>query len=99
MELEYLIQRFQELTKDVIDFEKYTYYASTHHSTSIEGSTLTESQVINLLEYGKTAQNKPFEHHQMVVDYFQAIQFVVSEAAQKRTLSASLLHQSLARMM
>ncbi len=81
--IEALREKYHALSRGIIDYAKYAHYAITHHSTSIEGSTLTESQVVNLLEYGKTATNKPFEHHQMVFDHYQALQFTVQEAQQK----------------
>jgi Fic family protein len=83
-DLQLLINEFNLLSKGTVDFNKYTWYSLTHHSTAIEGSTLSGSQVINLLEYGKPANNKPFEHHLMVKDYFNALQFVI-EAAQKKS--------------
>jgi hypothetical protein len=36
MELQDLINRYQELSNGIIDFEKYAYYAATHHSTAME---------------------------------------------------------------
>jgi Fic family protein len=91
--IETLVVEFQLRSKGMIDFGKYSYYAITHHSTSIEGSTLTESQVVNLLEYGKPATNKPFDHHLMVVDHFHALQFVVGEAEKRRNLSPELIQE------
>lgn len=91
--IEGLIDEYRKRSKGVIDFSKYSYYAITHHSTSIEGSTLTESQVINLLEYGKPAANKPFEHHSMVVDYFHTLQFVLAEAENKRPISSEFIQE------
>jgi Fic family protein len=91
--IETLVVEFQLRSKGMIDFGKYSYYAITHHSTSIEGSTLTESQVVNLLEYGKPATNKPFDHHLMVVDHFHALQFVVGEAEKRRKLSPELIQE------
>ncbi|AYQ33967.1 Fic family protein [Runella sp. SP2] len=94
-----LIKKHKALSKGQIDYRKYAYYALTHHSTSIEGSTLTESQVINLLEYGKPAANKPFEHHQMVFDHFRALVAVVEWAEAKVSLSPLLIQQMGARVM
>ena len=71
-----LIDVYQKHTNGIVDYQKYTYYAITHHSTAIEGSTLSASQVINLLEYDKPAPNKPFSEHQMVIDHFKAMQFL-----------------------
>ncbi len=91
--IESLVTDFQLCSKGMIDFGKYSYYAITHHSTSIEGSTLTESQVVNLLEYGKPATNKPFDHHLMVVDHFHALQFVVEEAEKKQNMSPEFIRE------
>jgi Fic family protein len=99
LEIESLANDFQTKSKGLVDFGKYAYYAVTHHSTSIEGSTLTESQVINLLDFGKPAANKPFEHHSMVVDHFNALQFVVSEAEKKRKLSPDFIREIASRVM
>lgn len=41
----------------------------THHSTAIEGSTLTLLETQTLLEKGLTAGGKPLEHQLMVVDH------------------------------
>jgi Fic family protein len=98
-DIEALVYDFQKRSKGVVDFSKYSYYAITHHSTSIEGSTLTESQVINLLEYGKPATNKPFEHHLMVVDYFHALQFIIGEAENKRKLSVEFIQKIASEVM
>lgn len=98
-DIETLAIDFQKLSKGVVDFSKYSYYAITHHSTSIEGSTLTESQVINLLEYGKPASNKPFDHHLMVVDYFHALQFCIGEAENKRSLSLEFIREIASKVM
>ena len=83
-EIEALIQQFQHLARGRVDFRKYAHYAITHHSTAIEGSTLTENQVVDLLEYGKTVPDKPFSHHLMAYDHFRALEFVVNEAEEQR---------------
>jgi Fic family protein len=99
MNLQQLVELHQKLSKGMVDYEKYAFFAATHHSTAIEGSTLTESQVINLLEYGKPAANKPFEHNQMVYDHHKAMLFVVELAKQKATLSPQLIKQIGAKVM
>lgn len=83
-EIETLIQQFQHLAEGRVDFRKYAYYAITHHSTAIEGSTLTENQVVDLLEYGKTVPDKPFAHHLMAYDHFRALEYVVNQADSQR---------------
>ncbi len=90
---EALIKEYKSLSKGMIDAQKYAYYAATHHSTAIEGSTLTESQVINLLEFGKSAANKPFEENLMVFDHHQAILFVLAQAKNKTEITPQFLRQ------
>lgn len=99
-DLDKLIKEYLTATKGTVDYKKYAYYAITHHSTVIEGSSLTESQVVNLLEYGKTAASKPFEHHLMVNDHYAALQFVVNRAAKdKSKLSVKLIQEIAALVM
>jgi len=82
---------YQQLSKGMIDHDKYTYYAITHHSTAIEGSTLTEKQAVNLLEYGTTAGSKPIEHHFMILDYFKALEFTLKAAREEKAVTIPLL--------
>ena len=82
---------YQRLSKGVIDHDKYTYYSITHHSTAIEGSTLTEKQTVNLLEYGRTAGNKPIEHHLMVLDYYQALDFVIRAGRELKPVTVQFI--------
>jgi Fic family protein len=88
-----LIKEYRRLSTGLVDYKKYAYFAATHHSTAIEGSTLTESQVINLLEYGKPAANKPFEHNQMVYDHYQALLLIVALAKNKTLLTPAIIKQ------
>jgi len=98
-EIEKLAKEYQKRAKGFVDYKKYSYYAITHHSTTIEGSTLTESQVINLLEFGKPAANKPFEHHQMVFDHYKALLFTIKTAQDKQNLSIELIQQIASEVM
>ncbi len=91
--IEALVKEFQSLSKGAIDFDKYTWYSITHHSTGIEGCALTEIQVIKLLDYGKTAVNKPFEHHLMVTDYFKALEFIISQAKEKKQIDTDFIRK------
>ncbi|MBI2258153.1 MAG: Fic family protein [Flavobacteriia bacterium] len=96
---ENLIKEYNKKTKGVINYYKHTLFVSTFHSTSIEGSTLTENQVIDLLDYGKTVANKPFEHHLMVTDHYKAIIYTMNLAKNKTKLSVSELQNISALIM
>lgn len=65
----------------------------THHSTAIEGSTLSESEVIDLLYQGKTTESKPFEHHLMAVDYFAAIKYVLERTKERPQLTLDFIQK------
>lgn len=52
--------KYVELTKGYINYEKRNNYLITHHSTAIEGSTLTHSEVVLLFENGITPRESPF---------------------------------------
>jgi Fic family protein len=86
-----LIEEYTTLSKGVLNFDKLALYISTFHSTSIEGSTLTENEVIDLLTLNKTAPKKPFEHHLMVSDYYNAMNFVLSNASEKKEITESFV--------
>ncbi len=94
-EINKLADIYLKLSQGMIDHDKYTYYTITHHSTAIEGSTLTEKQSVNLLEYGKPAALKPMQDHFMVLDYFKALKYTLQLAKEKKPLSSSLI-QSIA---
>ena len=58
--MESLIKKYQDLNlNDVLNYEKFNLIAISHHSTKIEGSTLTELESQILLDNGLTPQNKP----------------------------------------
>ena len=92
LEIEHISKKFSKLTKNIINSEKYIAFSLTHHSTAIEGSTLTEIQVYNLLEFGKTS-NKPFLHHLMVSDFYTAFNFMETAVKNKKTLSFQFIQQ------
>ena len=75
------------LTTGVINFELYNQMVHTHHSTAIEGSTLTLLETQTLLEKGLTAGGKPLEHQLMVVDHQAAQQLVLDWATQNEPIN------------
>ena len=97
---EQLIDRYRkyELSK-VIGYDKFNRYAITHHSTRIEGSTLTETETQVLLDENLTPKGKPLEHSLMVKDHYQALLFVLQQVEAKAELSASFIRQINARVM
>jgi Fic family protein len=84
--LEKLIADYQQAMRGQVDMRKFTYYAITYHSTAIEGSTLTEGQVYNLLDQDIPATNKPFSEQQMVIDHQKALVYTLNRASKKQPL-------------
>lgn len=91
-EIVLLIDKFNSLNLlDVLDFEKFNQYAITHHSTTIEGSTLTEVETRLLLDEGITPAGKPLLHSLMVQDHFKALQFIIADAKTKRKITSNFI--------
>jgi Fic family protein len=78
---------------EIVDFEKFNQYAIVHHSTTIEGSTLTETEVQLLLEEGITPKGKPLAHSLMNIDHLNALKFVVQSAKEKLRVSQDLIRR------
>ncbi|CAN5808433.1 hypothetical protein BH10BAC3_BH10BAC3_35580 [soil metagenome] len=76
-----LVEKFQSLNLSaIIDFDKFNRYSITHHSTTIEGSTLTETETRLLLDEGITPAGKPLLHSLMVQDHYNALMLVTQQA-------------------
>lgn len=97
--LQTLIDQYRDQTKNVLDLERLSMYAITYHSTAIEGSSLTESEVINLLDINRPARNKDFRDNLMVFDHYNAMLFVHENALEKRKISEDFIKQISALVM
>jgi len=82
-----LVKQYNHLYKSEPDLKKYSEYAITYHSTAIEGSTLTENEVIELLDIGKPAKNREFLHNLMVFDHHNALLHTVEIAKLKEKIT------------
>ena len=71
----------------------------SHHSTAIEGSSLTPSESQLLLDEGITPKGKPFEHSQMEKDHYEAFQFIVQEAKHKVKVTPEFIRRVAAKVM
>jgi len=95
-----LIVEYKSLNlNDIIDYEKFNEFAIVHHSSVIEGSTLTENETRLLLEEGITPKGKPLEHSLMVKDHYDALRFVMTEAQTPKPISTNFIQQINARVM
>lgn len=85
-ELDQLVKTYQGLDlSNNLDYDKFNEYAIVHHSSTIEGSTLTEVETRLLLDEGLTPKGKPLDHTLMVKDHYDALKYVLSEASIAKT--------------
>lgn len=92
--IESLILEYNALNlSKIIDYDKFNQYAIVHHSTTIEGSTLTEVETRLLLDEGLTPKGKPLIHSLMVQDHFQALTFVLSSTSKKEFVTPEFIQQ------
>lgn len=82
---------YLELTKNNIDLEKFNYFSITHHSNSLEGSTLTKGETFLLLDEQLTPKNKPLEHTFMALDHKEALEFVISKSKENPKITPKLI--------
>jgi len=89
-----LIEKYNALDiANVIDHEKFNNISVVHHSTVLEGSTLTEVETQVLIDEGLTPKGKPLMHSLMVTDHFSALQFALKEASNKRPVTVSFIQE------
>ena len=91
--LENLVSDYRNMMQGQESLERLTYFAITYHSTAIEGSTLTEGQVYNLLDLDIPAKNKPFTEQQMVIDHQKALVFTMNKAKERALVSESFIKE------
>jgi Fic family protein len=95
-----LIEKFQSLNLSaIIDFDKFNGYSITHHSTTIEGSTLTETETRLLLDEGITPAGKPLLHSLMVQDHYNALLFITGKVKDKVAFTPEFIQQINAAVM
>ncbi|MCB9042139.1 MAG: Fic family protein [Lewinellaceae bacterium] len=99
-ELLALLKNYQDLNlPEVVDYDKFNLYAITHHSTFLEGSTLTEIETQLLLEEGRTPKGKPLAHSLMVKDHHNALHFVLEKGRGRAAIKAALVREINARVL
>ncbi len=84
---------------EAINWEKYSLMSLSHHSTAMEGSSLTEDESFLLLEEGKTPKGKPLEHSLMERDHYNALQFIVDKAKEKKIVTPAFVREVSALVM
>ncbi len=94
LDLENKTTEFLELGLDkVINFEKFNRIAIVHHSSAIEGSSLTYEETALLIDEDITSKGKPMNDHLMVNDHYKALLFTLQKAAEKNSIEPEFLKQ------
>lgn len=89
-----LLTEFNTLgLNQVVDFDLFNRIAIVHHSSAIEGSTLTLQETALLINEGITAKGKPMAEHQMITDHYAALLFVLENAKNKAKITPDFLRQ------
>lgn len=99
-DIEKILADYQSLhLNEVIDHDRFNQYSIVHHSSTIEGSTLTENETRVLLEEGITPNGKPLEHSLMVKHHYDALLFTLAAANKKQALNAVFVQAINAQVM
>lgn len=92
--MESLILKYKCLgITDVLHYEKFNLISISHHSTKIEGSTLTELETQILLDNGLTPKGKPINDTLMVTDHFKALHFIIDKAKNQVSITTDLVKE------
>lgn len=87
-----LIATYKRLgIEEVMDHEKFNLISIDHHSTKLEGSTLTAYETQVLIDEGITPHGKPIGDTFMVTDHHAALLFTLENAREKKSLTVFLL--------
>jgi Fic family protein len=100
MEIERLVKEYQQLNlSQTLNYDKFSHHSITHHSTCLEGSTLTEIETGLLLDEGLTPKGKPVEHSLMTLDHASALSFIIESAEKKKDVTPTFIQQINAKVM
>lgn len=100
MQVTNLIKEYQSLNlSQYIDFDKFKRYSITHHSTSLEGSTLTQIETNLLLDENITPNGKPLLHSLMTIDHEKALFYIIEQAKLKTLISTEFIKEINAEVM
>ena len=95
-----LYNQFEALQiREAINYRQMNEALISHHSTAIEGSSLTEEEVRLLLTEGLTAKGKPLSDHNMVQDHQAALEMVVAMAKRKECITPTMVQAIAAAVM
>lgn len=92
-ETDKLILQYNKLLKGNEYGKKHALINITTHTNLLEGCSMTEYQVFQLLEQDKTSNVRSFSEHLMTFDFMNALQFVISASRLERPITPELMKQ------
>ena len=94
MTFEAILHTFQELhIADSLNFDLMNEILISHHSTAIEGSSLTEEESRILILDGLTAKGKPITDHLMMKDHYSALVEIIELSKEKHVINSKFIQK------
>lgn len=88
------LQSLRPLPNDVVEELRHRFeVAFTHHSTAIEGNTLTQSETQIVIEKGITIGGKSVADHLEVIGHKEALDFVIELADDKTPIDERVIRE------
>jgi Fic family protein len=84
---------------DAINYAAQNQILISHHSTAMEGSSLTEDETRLLLTEGLTAKGKPLHAHNMIRDHHRALLHIIEWAEKKQPVTVEFIRRLSAMVM
>lgn len=100
MKTEDLVNEYKKLGIDkIFNYEEFNNILLTTHSTRIEGSTLSFEEACELIQKGNTPGGKNIDYSLQVIDHYNALKFVLSEAEKENNLSVKFIQEIASKVM
>jgi Fic family protein len=94
MIFESILNEFKSLHLErEVNYEAMNEILISHHSTAIEGSTLTEAESRLLITEGLTAKGKPLTDHLMMQDHYNALVEIVKLSKDKKDVTPKFIQE------
>jgi Fic family protein len=100
MTFEAILEKFQSLRiEDSLNYDLMNEILISHHSTAIEGSTLSEEESRMLIIDGLTAKGKPITDHLMMQDHYNALVEIIALSKEKQNITPEFIQKINANVM
>jgi len=99
-ELETIFIEYKKLIANFnLSLNEFNNYAIIHHSSSIEGNTLTLGETEVLLKLSLTPKSKPLNDSLMVVDHYKALKYILELSKNNKLITLANLQNTAALIM